>query len=64
MSNRIQFRRDTAARWTSINPTLQEGELGIETDTGKIKIGDGIKIWTELPYLKVNSDGFVIYKNI
>lgn len=44
MSNRIQFRRDTAARWKSINPILQEGELGIETNTGKIKIGDGIKI--------------------
>lgn len=62
MANRIQFRRDTSVRWTSINPILQEGELGIETDTGKIKIGDGKKKWNDLSYLKVNSDGFVIFK--
>lgn len=50
MSNRIQFRRDTAARWTSINPILQEGELGLETDTRFCKIGDGVHAWNELQY--------------
>ena len=64
MANRIQFRRDTTERWRTINPILQEGELGIDTDTGKMKIGDGFSSWTELPYLKVDSDGFVIYKNV
>ena len=37
----IQFRRDTAATWSSVNPTLAEGEVGLELDTGKIKIGNG-----------------------
>jgi len=41
MSVRIQLRRDTAANWTSVNPTLLSGEIGIETDTLKFKIGNG-----------------------
>jgi len=46
----IQFRRDTAANWTSADPTLAQGELGLETDTGKYKIGDGSTAWTSLAY--------------
>lgn len=38
---RMQQRRATAAQWTSANPTLAVGELGIETDTLKIKVGNG-----------------------
>lgn len=37
----IQAKRDTAANWTANNPTLAEGEFGFETDTKKLKIGDG-----------------------
>lgn len=47
----IQFRRGTAAAWTSANPVLASGEPGRETDTGKLKIGDGSTAWTSLPYL-------------
>ena len=50
MAVRIQFRRDTAANWTSANPTLASGELGLETDTRKFKIGDGTTAWTSLSY--------------
>jgi hypothetical protein len=46
----MQQRRDTAANWTSNNPTLAAGELGLETDTGKIKIGTGSTAWTDLAY--------------
>jgi Major tropism determinant N-terminal domain len=46
----IQFRRDTAANWTSANPTLASGELGFETDTGLFKIGNGSTAWTSLSY--------------
>lgn len=51
MANRIQFRRETANRWASINPILIKSELGLETDTGKCKIGDGEQHWTELKYM-------------
>lgn len=46
----FQFRRGTAAQWTSANPTLASGEFGYETDTGKAKIGDGSTAWTSLGY--------------
>ena len=43
-------RRDTAANWTGANPTLLAGEIGIESDTNKIKIGTGSTAWTSLSY--------------
>lgn len=46
----LQFRRGTAARWASSNPTLAAGEMGIESDTNLFKIGDGVTSWTSLPY--------------
>lgn len=46
----IQVRRDTAANWTSEDPTLASGEWGLETDTDKIKIGDGSTSWSSLDY--------------
>ena len=52
---RIQIRRDTAADWTSINPTLRAGELGYETDTSNLKIGDGVTAWTSLAYFTGSS---------
>ena len=50
VQTRIQNRRDTAANWTSTNPTLGSGEIGVETNTGKFKIGDGSTAWTSLAY--------------
>ena len=47
----IQVRRGTAAQWTSANPTLASGEFGFETDTGKVKIGNGSTAWVSLSYL-------------
>lgn len=52
---RIQVRRGTAAEWTSVNPTLAAGELGVETDTRKIKIGTGSTAWTSLSYIAADS---------
>jgi hypothetical protein len=48
--NLIQVRRDTAANWTSANPTLAAGETGFETDTRLTKVGNGSTAWTSLPY--------------
>lgn len=47
----MQQRRDTAAGWTSADPTLLNGEVGYETDTGYIKIGNGSTAWTSLAYV-------------
>ena len=52
----IQIRRGTAAQWTSTNPTLASGEQGFETDTNKMKIGNGATAWTSLPYISTDGD--------
>lgn len=46
----MQLARDTAANWTSNNPTLGSGEIGIESDTKAMKVGDGVTAWTSLTY--------------
>src|SRR5262245_33259196 len=46
----IQLRRDTAAQWAVNNPVLAAGEPGLESDTGRIKFGDGTTAWTGLAY--------------
>jgi hypothetical protein len=46
----IRIRRDTSANWTTANPTLVLGELGYETDTRKLKVGDGTTSWGSLLY--------------
>jgi hypothetical protein len=68
MATQIQFRRDTAANWTSNNPTLAIGEAGFETDTRKIKIGDGSTVWTSLNYVSgygaiPGSDGQIVFND-
>lgn len=52
----IKLRRGTAAAWTSANPTLAAGEVGYETDTGKMKIGNGATAWTSLGYTGAGID--------
>ena len=47
---KLQLRRATASQWTDSNPTLAAGEIGIETDTQKYKIGDGVLDWNDLDY--------------
>lgn len=44
----------TAAQWSSSNPVLLAGEVGYESDTGKSKVGDGVKTWNELEYTGMN----------
>ena len=50
MANRLQLRRGGAQEWANSNPTLAQGELGIELDTGRFKIGDGVSAWNTLRY--------------
>ncbi len=58
MADLIQIRRDTASNWTSANTVLAQGELGAETDTSKIKIGDGSTVWNSLGYL-IDAGGYI-----
>lgn len=56
----IRFKRGTAAQWTSVNPVLAAGEPGVETDTLKVKVGNGTSAWTALGYVGA---GTVSYYN-
>lgn len=51
MASKIQVRRDIAANWTAANPTLAQGEIGYETDSLNLKIGDGVTAWNLLGYV-------------
>src|SRR6266568_118005 len=50
MALRFQFFNAPAATWTGNNPVLLQSEMGIESDTQKFKIGDGVTAWNSLPY--------------
>lgn len=49
------IREDTAANFQLTNPILNLGEIGIETDTGKSKVGDGVTAWNILPYSNITT---------
>lgn len=47
----------TAAAWTSADPILLAGEVGIESDTGSDKVGDGTTAWSSLAYRTLGLSG-------
>ena len=59
-TTKIQLRRDTASNWTSVNPILAEGEVGVELDTNTIKIGNGSDTWNELNYATIDRENLEV----
>jgi hypothetical protein len=59
VAKRIQLRHDTAANWASVGTSLVllAGEFAYETDTGKVKIGNGVSTWNALPYFTAGGTG-------
>ena len=58
----IRLRRDTAQQWAIKNPILLLDEVGLETDTRKFKIGNGITPWALLPYGQVTGEaGLLVF---
>jgi hypothetical protein len=53
----IKLRRGTASQWTTANPVLAAGEIGLETDTNKTKYGNGSTAWASLPYSVADASG-------
>ena len=53
----IQIKRGTAAEWDATNPILALAELGLETDTNKMKAGDGVTAWSGLVYVAGDGGG-------
>lgn len=59
MAVQIQLRNDTETNWFNVNPTLARGEIGIEIDTNKMKIGDGSTAWNSLPYMGIDANELI-----
>jgi hypothetical protein len=59
----IQLRRGSAAAWASQNPVLSAGEFGLETDTFKMKMGDGSTVWESLNYTVKQVDNLLLSGN-
>jgi hypothetical protein len=56
MEYTLKFRRAYSWRWALENPVLKDGEPGFEQNTGRFKIGDGIRTWAELGYFDPTSE--------
>lgn len=56
----IKLRRDLSNTWQSVNPTLSLGEPGFETDTKRLKIGDGTSTWNDLDYVAGSGGGAAV----
>ena len=63
MRRRIRVIRGTAAQWTAADPLMGAGEFGLETDTGKLKVGTGGKRWSELSYISAGGGGMEQHGN-
>ena len=50
MTVRIQLRRGSSSEWYFVNPVIADGEIALESDTHKYKVGDGVTRWNQLPY--------------
>ena len=61
---KIQLRGDTAANWASVNPVLLNNELGLETDTKKLKVGNGSTAWNSLTYFPSIVTGGTVLGNL
>lgn len=55
MPGKLILRNDTAKNWSAANPVLLKGEVGLENDTMKVKAGDGVKVWNDLPYFTLEA---------
>lgn len=63
LNTRIQLKHGLAASWTKNNPVLLAGEIGIETDTLKMKVGDGTSNWKALGYLGADANDILAIIN-
>lgn len=58
----IQFKRGTLRAFTTVNPRLFQGQPAFEIDTNRLKIGDGVRRYMDLPYIGEGTDGKSAYE--
>lgn len=60
MKKQFAIRRDTSFNWNKHNPILSNREPAVESDTGIIKVGDGIAAWKDLPEITCRKFGMLL----
>lgn len=55
-ATKIQLRHDSSANWFANNPILAEGEVGIEIDKNRMKVGNGVSHYNDLEYFSDTVD--------
>lgn len=63
MADVTKIKRGTSSQWTSANTLLADGQFGLETDSGRLKIGDGVSTWNSLNYFNGGGTGFAYYED-
>jgi hypothetical protein len=53
MSSVIRLRRGTSAQWATSTLVLAPAELGLDTTLNKLKVGNGLYTWVNLPFINV-----------
>ena len=53
INGKVLCRRDTTANWEYVNPVLANGEVGYDTTIRNFKVGDGVTVWSGLPYWSI-----------
>lgn len=57
-NKRFFNRRDTSTNWSTVNPTLEAGEIGYDTDQKKFKMGDGTSDWDTLDFYEAGGNTY------
>lgn len=55
---RLKIRQGAAGAWAALNPVLLQGELGYETDTKRLRVGDGVAAFTALPFITFDATSY------
>jgi hypothetical protein len=59
----VQHKRGTATLLAAVNPVIAAGEIVVETDTSRTKIGDGVRAWNALPYAQSPATNLFLWSN-
>lgn len=63
-NKRFFNRRDTSTNWTTVNPTLEAGEIGYDTDQKKFKMGDGTSDWDTLDFYEAGGTNYTAGRGV
>ena len=61
INSSVKHKRGTTLQWSTATYILKDGEIGVDTTLYKIKVGDGVKTWSQLPYVAADNNLSLIH---